>query len=68
MAGREDQAEEVVADVVVEGRIEIRLGGDLDLASDLLVLALEGLPAAQAVDGLMLRGPHEPGARVVRNA
>lgn len=68
MAGGEDQAEEVVADVVVEGRIEIRLGGDLDLASELLVLALEDVPAAQPVDGLMLRGAHEPGARVVRNA
>ena len=40
----------------------------LDLAAESLVLAFEQLVAAQVVDGAMLRGGHEPGARVVRDA
>ena len=40
----------------------------LDLAAELLVLALDQLPPAQAVDGAMLGGGHEPGARLVRDA
>ena len=72
MAGREDKAQEVVADVVVEGRVEIRRG------SLLLGFAAHGrspracVPAAccgvPVIDGAMFRGGHEPGARVVRDA
>ena len=71
MAGREHQAQEVVADVVVERGVEIgrgRLLLRLELAAELLVLALEQLVPAQQVDRAMLRGGHEPGARVVRDA
>ena len=71
MAGDEHQAQEIIADVVVDRLVEVRRGDfslDLHLATDLLVLALEPLVAAQEVDGTMLRGGHEPGARIVRNA
>jgi len=57
--------------MVVERRVEIRdcpllLG--LELASDLLVLAIEARASAQVVDRAMLRGCHEPGAGVIRHA
>ena len=71
MAGDEDQAQQVVADVVVERGVEVgrrRSLLRLELVAELLVLALEQLVAAQLVDGAVLRGRHQPGARVVRDA
>ena len=71
MAGGEDEAQEVVADIVVERGVEIRRGLlllGLELAAKLVVLALGELASAQAVDCAMLGGGHEPGARVVRDA
>ena len=71
MAGREHEAEEVVPDLVVECCIEVGLRCRLlrlDLTSERLVLAREQGASAQAVDRAMLRGGHEPGARVVRDA
>ena len=71
MAGGEDEPQEVVADVVVEGGVDVRLGRpllDLDLTPELLVFALEGPAAAQPVDRPMLGGAHQPRARVVRDA
>ena len=50
MAGGEDEPQQVVADVVVERRVEIgatRLLLRLELVAELLVLALEQLAAAQ---------------------
>ena len=41
---------------------------ELQLAAELLVLALEPLSPAQEVDGAVFRRGHEPGARVVRDA
>jgi hypothetical protein len=71
MTGYEYEAQEVVADVIVDRGLEIRRGQlllDLELATELLVLALEPLVAAEEIDRTMLRGGHEPGARVVRDA
>ncbi len=71
MARREDKAQEVVANVVVEGGIEVRLRSfsrGLDFAAQLLVLALDQLLAPQPIDGAMLGGGHQPGARLVRDA
>ncbi len=71
MTGREDQAQQVVADVIVERRVEITLGAlfpGAQLVTELRVLALEQLAAAKQVDRPMLRGGHQPGARVVRDA
>src|SRR5882762_7868058 len=71
MAGYEYEAQEVVANVIVNCGFEIRhrhllLG--LDLAAEFFVLALEPLVSAQEIDCAMLRGGHQPGARVVRNS
>src|SRR5213083_2609193 len=71
MAGREDEAQAIVADVIVEGGREIRLGMLLpgqQLGTELLMLAVQQLAAAKLVDGAPLRGGHEPGAGVVGNA
>ena len=71
MAGREDQAQEVVADVVVEGRVEIRRGRLLRLSSSRpssSCLRSSTLRSAQQVDRPVLGGGHEPGAGVVRDA
>jgi len=70
MTGDEHQAEKIVANVIVESALEIGHGHlfDLKLAAKFLVLAFEELAASQPVDGSMLGGGHEPGARVVRDA
>src|SRR6266568_1927839 len=71
MAGDEHEAEQVVADVIVDRGVEIRqrrLALRLELVPELLVLAIEHLAAAQLVDRPMLRGGHQPGARVLRHA
>ena len=62
---------QVVADIVVERRIGIGRKAfpvDLQLAADLLMLALQHLVAAQMIEGAPLGGGHQPGARVVGNA
>jgi hypothetical protein len=71
VAGDEHQPQQVVADVVVEGGVQVRLGRlplDLQVTAELLELALVAGPAPQQVDGAVLGGGHEPGARVVRDA
>src|SRR5216684_4017151 len=71
MTGYEHETKEVVADVIVERGIEIRHGHlllRLELATQLLVLALESLVSAEEVDCTVFRSGHEPGARVVRDA
>src|SRR5437867_7928724 len=70
MTRDEHQAQEVVAHFVVDRSGEIRLRTPLpglELGPELLVLALGELAVAQVVDRPMLRGGHEPGARVVRD-
>ena len=67
MAGGEDQAQQVVADVIVQSGIEIRCRGvlrDFQLVAELLMLALEERAAAQQVDGAVLRRRHEPCAGI----
>ncbi len=71
MTGREDQAKEVVSDVIIECSFEIRHGHlltGLEFASELTMLKLEQFAAAQAIDSAMLRGGHQPGARIVGDA
>src|SRR5260370_87057 len=71
MTGDEHQAQEVVADVIVDRGIEVRHGHlllGLHLLTELFVLALQPLASAQQVDRMMLSGGHQPGARVVRDA
>ena len=71
MARREDQPQQVVADVVVHRGLEIAREGVLplfEIVTELVVLAIEHLAAAEMIDGAMLGGGHQPGAGVVRNA
>src|SRR2546422_2965226 len=71
MTGCEHEAEQIVADVIVERRGQLPLGtllAGFELVTELGVLALEQLAPAQGVDGSVLCGRHEPGARVVRDA
>jgi hypothetical protein len=70
MAGDEHQAQEIVADRIVDRRLElfddaVLLG--VEIAGDLLMLHLEALGAAEVVDRAVLGGRHQPGARVVRD-
>ena len=75
MAGDEDEAQQVVADVVVERRIDrfdrVR-GGDLvpdrEFAARAPRACLQQLAAAQPVDRAVLGRRHEPGAGIVRHA
>ncbi len=71
MAGREDQAQQIVANVVVQCRVDLvegRLLSLLELAAELRDLALECLAPPMEVDRAMLRGGHEPGTRIVGDA
>src|SRR5713226_8437139 len=71
MTGREHEAQEVVADLIVDRGVEIRLGHlllGLEPATELLLLALEQRTPAQQVDPTTPRDGHEPGAWVVRDA
>src|ERR1700674_4528315 len=71
MAGYKHEAQEVVADVIVERDVEIRHGHlllGLELATKLLVLALKPFVSAEHVDRAVLCSSHEPSARVVWDA
>src|SRR6266571_4035417 len=67
MARHEDQAEEIVPEVLVDGHVRASVI-PLGAASELFVLALERFAAADQVGRAMLRGQHEPGARPPRHA
>jgi hypothetical protein len=71
VARGEHQAQQVVADIVVERGVEVgrlaRAGG-LQVMAQFLVLALDQLCAAQAVDGAVPGGGHQPGAGLVGDA
>ena len=71
MAGREDQAQQVVVERVVDRRGQVGvlvLAAALELEPQLLRLAVVHAGAPQPVDRPVLGGGHEPGARVVRDA
>ncbi len=72
VAGHEQEAQQVVVDVVVFAHGVGERGGRLEfgfeLAADFLMLALEQLAPAQVVDGAVLGHRGEPGARVGGNA
>ena len=70
MAGDEHEPEQVVADVLVDGRLEIRArrGQPGGLLFDRVVLALLHLPPPELIDRAILRGGHEPRAGVLRDA
>jgi hypothetical protein len=71
MAGREHEAQKIVADVVIDRGIEIGSGHfllNVDLTAELLVFLFEPFAATEEIDRSMLGGGHEPSARVVRDA
>lgn len=72
MTGGEHQAQQVIADVVVERIVEIRHGRFLlpggEFTAQLLVFAFEQFTAAQMVERAVFGGGHQPGARIVRDA
>src|SRR5258705_10772952 len=63
MTGHEDEAEQVVPELLVDGIQVQAFVGAVQLAADLFGLSLEGLPAPDDIDRAVLRGPHEPGTR-----
>ena len=70
MAGREDQPQHVVADIVVQRGVEIghRLLLGFQLPRQSRVLTFEHLVAPEVIHGAALGGGHEPGAGFVRHA
>ena len=69
MTGCEHQAKEVISDVIVDCRVEVRHGGllpHLELAAEFFMLTLEELIPAKVIDGAMFGSGHKPGARIVR--
>ena len=69
MAGGEDEAQQVVANLVVERGVEVGpVAAVAKLARDLALLAVVQRAAAHDVDRTMLGGRHEPGAGIVGHA
>src|SRR5260370_16420338 len=69
MAGYEDEAEEIVSDLLVDRRVQVQaFPSPLGMASHLFVLALEHLAASDEVDRAVLRSPHEPGPWPLRHS
>jgi len=69
MTGHEDEAEQVVADVLVDYSARIGpLARHLNVAPERLMLAFERLAASNEVDRAMLGRPHQPGAGLLRYA
>ena len=69
MARHEDEAEEIVPEVLVDRCVQVHASlFPLDIASELFILALERLATPDQVGRVMLRGRHEPGARSLWHA
>ena len=68
MAGHKYQAQQIVPELIVGRRVEVRSSLQaLDIASDLFMLALERLATPDHVDSAVFGGSHEPRARPVRH-
>src|SRR5258708_32320313 len=69
MGGNGYQAQQVVANIVIEGCIEVRHDhlSRRELATEFLVLALEPRVSAEVINRTMLGCGHKPGSRVVRD-
>jgi hypothetical protein len=70
VAGNEDEAQQIVADLIVEGFVEIRrcLFLKFQLVAELYVFAVKELIAPEGVDCPMLCRHHEPSTRLVGKA
>ncbi len=68
MARGEDEPEEIVAQIVVERRVQIERRLFVELAPQRRVLGLRELPMTHPIDGAILRRGHEPRAGLVGDA
>src|SRR5205814_1203154 len=71
VARDEDEAEQVIAHIVVVRDVKVRHEGvllSLELAAEFLVLAFEELVSAKMINGAMLSRGHEPGTGFVRDS
>ena len=67
MAGNKNQSQEVVANIIIESWLEIRHGqlSFCELAAELFMLALQPRVSSKVINGAMLRGGHQPRARII---
>ena len=64
MACHEDEAEEIVSELLVDRGVHVPAALiPLDITSELFVLAFERLATPDQIGRAMLRGGHQPGAR-----
>src|SRR5438128_12195836 len=64
MACHEDEAEEIVSELLVDRGVQVLSALiPLDITSELFVLALKRLATPDQIARTMLRGGHQPGAR-----
>jgi hypothetical protein len=70
VASRKDQPQHVVAEIVVQGGVEIRRGVPLglQLVHQCRMLAFEHFVAPEVIDGAALGGGQQPGAGFLRHA
>ena len=71
MAGGENEAQEIVADVVVNRSVKFGHCGlpmRFEFAAQLFVLAFEHRAAPEVIDGAMFGRGHEPSAGIIRHA
>ena len=70
MTGNEEQAQQVITNIVVKSGLQIRRGHLFrpKLSTQSLVLALNPCVSSEVIHGAMLGSRHEPGARVIRDA
>jgi hypothetical protein len=70
MTGCKNEPQQVVADIIVERRVEIvynSIAVGFELVTQLFVFALEQLVPSEVVDRAMFGRRHQPRARVARN-
>lgn len=71
MAGGEDQAQQIIANIVVNCIIQIRHGSltvRLDLAAQFFMFPFQQLVSAKKIGGTVFRRGHQPGPGLVRDA
>jgi hypothetical protein len=70
MTGNKHQPQQIVANIVIEGRIEVRRRqlALRHLTSQLFMLTVEHLFTPQQIESAIFCGCHEPCAGIFRNA
>jgi len=70
MTGDEEQAQQIITNIVVKSGVQIRHGHLFrpKLSTQFLMFSLKSRVSAEVIHGTMLGSRHEPGARVIRDA